>query len=208
MKKKICFAGICFIVGVVATLAITKSVRSYQYYMAVSDLKEAEYKYMATKSELIDEVQSYILNVAPTSDLRAAALVDACEKYNVDVKFALAQGEQESHFGTKGLAFKTNSVWNVGAYDGLSFKEIAKNHKYDHPNQSIEPYLKLLTKSYLTIGCEEALLEKYVDKNGKRFATEPTYEERLKSRYRNIENTTKIDSLSQVLHYWTIRAHR
>ena len=115
----------------------------------IDQLKEYELKYWETKAQLVDEVQNYINTVAPTSNLRACILVDACEKYNIEVKFALAQGEIESHFGTKGLASKTNSVWNVGAYDDHFYSKIMGTYKYSHPNESIEPYLKLLYEKYL-----------------------------------------------------------
>lgn len=171
-------------------------------------IHEAELKYWENKSKLVDATQSYIEKVAPTSDLRAVALVDACEDYSVDLKFALAQGFVESHFGTAGLAAKTNSVWNVGAFTNKSFKEITSKYKYAHPNESIVPYLELLTTRYLTSGCEEELLRKYVDHNGKRFATDSKYEERLSSAYRNICNTTQIDSLQAQVRYWKVRANR
>ena len=173
----------------------------------IDQLKEYELKYWETKAQLVDEVQNYINTVAPTSNLRACILVDACEKYNIEVKFALAQGEIESHFGTKGLASKTNSVWNVGAYDGYSYSKIM-NYKYSHPNESIEPYLKLLYEKYLTNEVEEGLLRNFVDHNGNRFASDKNYEERLKYKYKYIGNNTQIDSLTTQLQYWAVKCNR
>ena len=43
----------------------------------------------------------------------AKILIDVCQKYGLSIKFVLAQGQLESHFGTKGLARKTNSIFNV-----------------------------------------------------------------------------------------------
>ena len=40
------------------------------------------------------------------------------------------QGKVESHFGTQGLASKTNSVWNYKAFDGYKLNEIPKDEKY------------------------------------------------------------------------------
>ena len=173
----------------------------------IDQLKEYELKYWETKAQLVDEVQNYINTVAPTSNLRACILVDACEKYNIEVKFALAQGEIESHFGTKGLAIKTNSVWNVGAYDGYSYSKIM-NYKYSHPNESIEPYLKLLYDKYLTYETEEGLLKRFVDHTGHRFASDKNYEERLKYKYKYISSNTRIDSLNSQLNYWRIKCNR
>ena len=174
----------------------------------IDQLKEYELKYWETKAQLVDEVQNYINTVAPTSNLRACILVDACEKYNIEVKFALAQGEIESHFGTKGLASKTNSVWNVGAYDDHFYSKIMGTYKYSHPNESIEPYLKLLYEKYLTNEVEEGLLRNFVDHNGNRFASDKNYEERLKYKYKYIGNNTQIDSLTTQLQYWAIKCNR
>ena len=178
------------------------------YDFESNQLREYELKYYETKSQLVDEVQNYINTIAPTSDLRACVLVDACEKYNIEVKFVLAQGELESHFGTKGLASKTNSVWNVGAYDGYYYSNIMTIHKYPHPNMSIEPYLKLLYKKYLTYEAEEGLLRNFVDHDGNRFASDKNYEERLSYKYKYIGNNTRIDSLSSQLNYWRIKCNR
>ena len=174
----------------------------------IDQLKEYELKYWETKIQLVDEVQNYINTVAPTSNLRACILVDACEKYNIEVKFALAQGEIESHFGTKGLASKTNSVWNVGAYDDHFYSKIMGTYKYSHPNESIEPYLKLLYEKYLTNEVEEGLLRNFVDHNGNRFASDKNYEERLKYKYKYIGNNTQIDSLTTQLQYWAVKCNR
>ena len=174
----------------------------------IDQLKEYELKYWETKAQLVDEVQNYINTVAPTSNLRACILVDACEKYNIEVKFALAQGEIESHFGTKGLASKTNSVWNIGAYDDHFYSKIMGTYKYSHPNESIEPYLKLLYEKYLTNEVEEGLLRNFVDHNGNRFASDKNYEERLKYKYKYIGNNTQIDSLTTQLQYWAVKCNR
>ena len=199
---------ICAILILVVGIVLDRVISHTIYNIENNDLKECELHYWATKSELTDSVQAYINKVAPTSDLRASALLDICEKYSFDVKFALAQGEIESHFGTKGLAAKTNSVWNVGAFDKMTFSDILKKHKYSHPNESIEPYVKLIYEKYMTSTTEEGLMYKFVDHNGNRYATSKDYEERLRFKYKTILNTTKIDSLQNQLSYWSIRANR
>ena len=85
------------------------------YDTAEEYMRELHMSYQGVKSDLVDMIQHYIDSVAPNSGLRALILVEKCEEYRIPVTFALAQGEIESHFGTKGLAFRTNSVWNVGA---------------------------------------------------------------------------------------------
>ena len=198
------------ILGIIVICNVILFVRNKTIHhdFEIDQLKEYELKYWETKIQLVDEVQNYINTVAPTSNLRACILVDACEKYNIEVKFALAQGELESHFGTKGLASKTNSVWNVGAYDGHFYSKIMGTYKYSHPNESIEPYLKLLYEKYLTNEVEEGLLRNFVDHNGNRFASDKNYEDRLKYKYKYIGNNTQIDSLTTQLQYWAVKCNR
>ena len=198
------------ILGIIVICKVVLFVRdkTVHHDFEIDQLKEYELKYWETKAQLVDEVQNYINTVAPTSNLRACILVDACEKYNIEVKFALAQGEIESHFGTKGLASKTNSVWNVGAYDDHFYSKIMGTYKYSHPNESIEPYLKLLYEKYLTNEVEEGLLRNFVDHNGNRFASDKNYEERLKYKYKYIGNNTQIDSLTTQLQYWAVKCNR
>ena len=206
MKKNTTFI-IALILGifVIFGLGLYSGTQLVHYDYETNQIREYELKYWDTKAQLVDEVQNYINTVAPTSDLRACALIDACEKYNIEVKFALAQGEIESHFGTKGLASKTNSVWNVGAYDGHSYSKIMSTYKYSHPNESIEPYLKLLYERYLTSETEEGLLKNFVDYNSNRFASDKKYEERLRYKYKYISNNTQIDSLTSQLNYWRVK---
>ena len=127
-KKKIIISIILGII-VIFSVGLFTGTKLVHYDFEAIQLKECELKYWETKAKLVDEVQNYISTVAPTSDLRACILVDACENYNIEVKFALAQGELESHFGTKGLASKTNSVWNVGSYDGYYYADIMSIYK-------------------------------------------------------------------------------
>lgn len=171
-------------------------------------IKEAELKYWECESKLVTEVQNYIDNVAPTSNLRGYNLVKASEKYEIDIKFMLAQGHIESHFGTKGLARRTNSVWNILAYDSLSYDQISKKGKYPHPNASIEPYCQLLKNNYLINKTEHDLMKSYRNISGHRYATDDQYEVRLTGQYNIIKNNTKIDSIQDQIRYYKIRAQR
>jgi flagellum-specific peptidoglycan hydrolase FlgJ len=140
-----------------------------------------------TKTKLIKEVEDYIKKISPASKINSEILVSLCEKYEVDLTFVIAQGILESHLGTRGQAMLTNSVWNVGNYDN----GVTLNH-YKDPNESIEPYLKLLRKKYLiridsrgdSIKRDLIFLIKdngYVTCNGRRFATAVTYENKLRT---------------------------
>ena len=179
-----------------------------EYSYAYDCIREAELKYWETKSNLCDEVQKYIISVAPTSNLRGYAIVEECEKFNIDIKFVLAQGEVESHFATKGIGGKLHNVFNVGVFDGLTSEEVKTTYKYDYPNQSIRPYLELLHRRYLVNKLEVDLLDNYVDVDGNRYATDPAYESKLKEVYTYIYMHTKIDSLQQQMINYAIKCNR
>ncbi len=146
---------------------------------------------------LISEVDAYIQTIAPGSNLSGCAVVDACLKHNMDIVFVLAQGQKESHFGTAGVARKTNSVFNVMSYDNRSADEIlTRGHGYAHPDQSVEPYIHLIRNDYMVDGkTEQDLLTCFVNKNGHRYASNPHYEESLQRLYNKIDSTTRISEL-------------
>lgn len=153
-----------------------------------------ESKFDASREALAVEVDKYIKTVAPTSVVDALNLIDLCAEYNVDLRLALVQGHLESHFATKGTAARTYSIFNVGAFDGHSAEKQKKNgYGYKHPDYSVEPYLKLLTTDYLVDGKTELdLLNKFVNKNGKRYASSTTYESMLKDRWDKIDEVANI----------------
>jgi flagellum-specific peptidoglycan hydrolase FlgJ len=154
-----------------------------------------ELKYQSAKSQVVDEIDKYIEQVAPNSALNAITLFNLCEEYGVDIKFVLAQGHIESHFGTKGMARKTNSVFNVFAFDGQEYHKISRKGKYDHPDYSIEPYLKLLKNNYMVEKTEYDLMNKFVNMDGKRYASDPLYENKLSTKFEYISNNTRLDEL-------------
>ena len=156
-------------------------------------------KYNAAKLELINEVDNYIKSIASQSSLDGYVIVEECMNNGIDICFVLAQGEQESHFGTAGLARRTNSVFNVYAFDGQSHDEISEKGKYKNTNYSVAPYIELLKNDYLVDGkTEYDLMDgQYINKNGARYASSETYEKSLLDKYTKIRQRTKIDSLSQ-----------
>lgn len=155
---------------------------------------------LSVRNELANEVDNYIKTVAPTSLVNADYLVDGCNNYDIDLIFVLAQGTLESHFATKGVGGKINSIFNVCVYDNIKTGSgVSENFRYPHPDDSIEPYLKLLRDSYLVDGKTESdLLINYVNKHGQRYATYPHYEKQMASIMKRIKTTTKIDSLQNV----------
>lgn len=149
------------------------------------------------KTLLVGEVNKYIKSIAPTSRLSGEKLVDLCVEYNIDISFVLAQGQIESHYGTRGTAAKTHSVFNVGAYNGYSASRQRSNgFGFSHPNESIEPFLILLRKNYLVKGkTVNDLMFLYVNHMGMRYASDGRYEGMLRSVYNKINNKTNIDNL-------------
>ena len=181
--------------------------RKYNY--SLDCVREAELSYHKTKALLIEEMQNYINSISPESALRAYAILDECEHFNIDPIFVLAQGEIESHFGTKGIGAKLNNVFNVGVFDNISYKKISKRYKYDYPNESIRPYLKLLTEKYLVNGKnEDSLMFKYTDVNGNRYASDTNYEEKLLNKYNSIKNNTDIEKLYLTMKSYAIKCNR
>lgn len=162
-------------------------------YVRDAYAERLESKFYAAREALVIEVENYIKEYAPASALSALTLVNLCGEYGVDVRLPLAQGHIESHFGTKGTASKTNSVWNVGAFDGYSAdKQIRKGYGFKHPDYSIEPYLKLLTTRYLIEGkTEEELLDNFVDINGNRYASCQEYESKLRCKWNKMESISE-----------------
>ena len=208
---------LCFLVSFTAanTLTISKLSQHHEdnlefkkYSYAYDCMREAEIEYNRVYAEYVTEVQNYITKVAPTSNLRAYALIELCDKYNVDVKFALAQGEVESHYATTGMGAKIRNVFNVGCDDNKTEAEIEDKYKKTCPNESIEPYLKLITSKYLVDKLEADLLQNYVDVNGNRYASDTLYEEKLRFKYDYITRNTRIDELSEIVRNYAIKCGR
>lgn len=153
------------------------------------------------RTELVRATNEYISQNFPKSKLTGEALVTACEKHDFDLCFALAQAEIESHLGTAGKAKKTNSPWNVHAWDSRSAQQMNKmGYGYSHPDQSIEPYIELVKSKYLgTKRTIYDLMKNYVTFSGKRYASNPKYEFALKAAYKRICARTNLNNLQQAL---------
>lgn len=189
-------AVVCLVVQTVFIVRNEIERRNINNYPFTVMKHEAVLSYNEYKSRLVKEVNHYIDSVAPTSTMTGFAIVDLTEKYDLDIKFVLAQGQLESHFGTTGMAIKTNSVFNVGAYDGMKYDLINEKFKYKHPDFSIEPYMQLLYKNYITGSKTELdLMAKYVTKGGRRYSSNSNYERELMNLYKKIDETTDISTL-------------
>lgn len=189
---------VCLFVSGIAYKVCSEAIEKYRImnYPLEVMRHEAELSYYSYKNDLTKVVKNYIDSVAPTSSLNGYAIVDYCEKYDLDIKFVLAQAQTESKFGTTGLAKKTNSVFNVGAFDKFTIDEINGRYKYKHPDHSIEPYMRLLYKDYIVKNKTELdLMAKYVNKNGQRYASNTNYEKDILTLYKNIDKKTNISHL-------------
>lgn len=150
------------------------------------------------KDSLVSSVDRFIQEKSEgKSNLSGRVVVDMCEKYDVDICFVLAQAQYESHFGSRGAAAKTNHVFNLYAYDQYTTDQLIKRGScVSHPDDSVEPYLRLLVDNYLPEDHDvSSLLKNYVNKNGQRYASSTEYEARLSSIYRRIRRTTDIGNL-------------
>ena len=203
VKKTLKYLGLC-----VAIVVITITTAVITHNKIYSDCGLTDYNYMiyrdrtelaldGCRDEIVTEIDHYIDSIASDSGLNGIKLFELCNKYDVDVRFAMAQAEAESHFGTTGIAAKTNSVWNVRAFDGRSADDmIRKGDAAPHPDMSIEPYLILLTTEYLVDGKNELdMFEKFVNKHDKRYASNPNYENLVEGIYNRINECTDLDRL-------------
>lgn len=168
-----------------------------------------EYNGISGMYEIIEDMNGFVQSKVENTNMSSLMLLNLCDKYNIDVRLPLSQGLIESHYGTKGLAFKTNSIFNMGAYDGWKYDKILGIYKYTHPNMSIEPYLKSLSNNYLTEGKTEAdLLKNFVNSNGSRYASYKGYESELRLTWGEINSTTRLDSLLQEYNYYKLELNR
>ena len=155
--------------------------------------ENVELLYNGARADLVKSIDSVIRVCAPTTCMNGLEILNQCERYSVDLFFVLAQGHIESHFGTKGMAVKTNSVFNVMAFDGAKYDSINPRGKYKHPDLSIEPYLKLIKNKYLSNNRSELdLMHEFIDINGKRYASAEDYEINLTNLYKYYLDDTRL----------------
>ena len=185
------FIFVWIFAGITIPLYLIKNNENYisrREQIAIKAQRMEEYE--IARNQLAIEVDNYISSVAPKANIDAFLMIDLCSEYGVDIRFVLAQGQIESHFATKGTAARTLSIFNVGAYDGHSASRQRRNgFGYSDPNDSIEPYLQLITNEYMVNGKTESdLMQNYVNRLGMRYASNPRYEKMLRSVYKRISN--------------------
>ncbi len=154
---------------------------------------------------LITEVNNYITSIAPESTLDPEFLVTKCLEYDTDIIFVLSQALLESHFGTRGKAAETKSVWNVGTYDDGQIL-----YTYETADESLEPYLKLVNDKYLiTVTPRGDTIYKdlghlvqdrgYINYRGARFASARGYENGMRKLMVRIDMETSISFYQDIV---------
>ena len=196
-------ASIVIIVGIDLVILISHTPNNKDNYSFLINRDNIELIYDGARADLVQCIDSTIRVYAPTTCMNGLEILRQCEKYDVDIFFVLAQGHLESHFGTRGMALRTNSVFNVLAYDDKSYDAICSNGKYKHPDLSLVPYLKLLKSRYLIDGKTETdLMVNYVDVDGHRYASSKEYEVNLTNMYHKyISNEQLISCYKQYTKY-------
>ena len=115
----------------------------------------------------------------------AKTIVDTALENDIDICFILAQGTIETQLGTTGVGRSRKSIFGV-------YKTY---RSYKH---CINDYVRILKKNYLTKGrTEYDLMKRYVTSRGSRYAGHPSYESKLKNKYREILKNTEIHELQE-----------
>ena len=135
------------------------------------------------------EIQSYIDKYSDgKSPITSQDVIDVSAKYGVPVEFILAQGRLESQFGTKGRGARTKNIYNVGNYtSGDTMRKDSAEQKAVSREMTdwvggLEAYARLLQEDYMPEdGNWNRLVDnKFVNKDGNRYATDEKYESKLK----------------------------
>lgn len=152
------------------------------------------FKYIEIKrtyNSLVMAVDTYIKSKSD-ADISAELLVHHCLKDSVSIVLALAQGQLESGLGSAGRATKTKSIWNVGGWDGHTHRT---STNYETFNDAIPAYTSLMRRRYR----DADPYKNFIDCDGKRYASDSTYEHKLSHIASYIVKNTSIDTLQNSL---------
>lgn len=195
IKKKFVFASVLFF-----SLAFPKSsfVRASEMKMEMDTASvktKLKNEYKDTKDKLIKEVDEYIASTSKSSRMTGKAIVSKSISEEFDITLLLAQCHIEGHFATMGRPKRTNSAFSVGCFDNGK-----SAFRYKHPDDSIEPYIKLVKYNYMNGRSVEQLLSSgFRNKNGAKYASAQDYVPRIRKCMSNIKKSTEIHSLYQTL---------
>jgi len=103
----------------------------------------------------------------------------AMNKYNIDVplELSLSQGQFESHFGTDKNPNRDfiNNPYNVGAEDE------GNKQSFKSTQDGVNAYYDLMARKYLNKARPEDLTVNFVNDDGKRYASDPDYESKIRN---------------------------
>lgn len=133
-------------------------------------------------------------------DINPTDLVQITHKYNFDLPFLLAALHLESHFGTSDRARRTNSPCSIGLWDNGQNKA-----SFNTMLDGIEAYIKIMQDNYglNSINVDDILKRgKLVNGIGKRYASDPQYEKKLRNiRNKIIKNWPALDPAKYMRDY-------
>lgn len=140
------------------------------------------------KSELLDEVISYIKKQSPKSNTNLPYyIVEHALDKDFDICFMLGQTQIETNFGTVGIGKKSSRKSLFGVYK-----------TYKNYDACIKDYIRIVQNNYLgNKKTHHNLLKNYVTLRGARYAENPKYEQTLRKTYYNIKRHTNIDTLQK-----------
>lgn len=133
--------------------------------------------------DIASKAQAFIDKYRMKNDLPALItgedVAKASSQFNIDPKLILAQGLNETHFGTNPAAkraLKYNSAFGMGSFDDGS-----QRMTFANGTDATLQYAKLLRTQYLGDKDSLPLLDNYVNLKGQRYASDKSYETKLKS---------------------------
>lgn len=113
-------------------------------------------------------------------DITAEDFVRVAYEEDIDLPLLLAAGWIETKMGTEGVCVSrgTNSMYSVGAWDDGTTRKF-----YDSKVDSMRHYAQIIKNDYLRGRDVETLLKdgNFVNKNGHRYASNPSYERDLRN---------------------------
>lgn len=154
-----------------------------------------EIKYSLQNNWTIQELQNYINwsagNMDKESPIKAEWLVEASNEYGIPIEMLMIQAHNESHFGVDGRGVKTMNIFNVGNTDGGDGFDANDPTKADFNNfqptwqSGINIYADLINRRYKPESGNWSDLwagdNTFVNDNGQRYATDPSYEKNFRS---------------------------
>lgn len=147
--------------------------------------------------ELVDIVQEYINYSCGIDNYVSAVEFLRCSyKYDIDLYLMLTQARLESHFGTRGRALRTNSIFGVGAWDSG-----VEKCTFDNPNESIEAYSIHIKENYLydDLSVHELIRKGFKSKNGFKYASDVNYPNKVKREMNRVKKITSIQETKEKL---------